>query len=59
MASVFSEKYEAMSSFESTGLWKRYERCEVKVENWGFVEEGGNNLGKNVEVGKLAGERSC
>ena len=46
MASIFSEKYETMSSFESTGLWKRCERCEVKVESWGFVEEGGKQFGK-------------
>ena len=58
MASIFSEKHEAVSSTESAGSWKKCKRGEGEEEIWGFLEEGGKQFGKkNVEAGELAGER--
>lgn len=60
MASIFSEKHEAVSSTESAGSWKKCQRGEGEEKIWGFLEEGGKQFGeKNVEAGELAGERSC
>lgn len=46
IASIFSEKFEAIFSAESKELWKRYERYEEKLESWEFIESGRKQFGK-------------
>ena len=49
MASIFSEKHEAVSSTESAGSWKKCKRGEVNTKFGDFQRKEENNLGKRMQ----------